>query len=122
MFDYNIAEATQRLVQSKARHLVQASTRGREVGIEWAAEMAHFIELQRLATLDVDGEDADVPSLGLRTLAKIMDPDGEQRSYIMALYFLANQGIDIDHEYVASPDFWDGFAKGALTVYQEINV
>ena len=122
MFEYNITEATQRLVQSKATHLVQASTRGREVGTEWAAEMAHFIELQRLATLDVDGEDADVPSLGLRTLAKIMDPDGEQRSYILALYFLAIQGIDIDHEYVDSPDFWDGFARGALSVYRELNV
>lgn len=119
MTSRNITALRGRLAEGDARRHERATERGRQVGAKWALVIAEPGELRPLVTLEIDGMDSAVPSLGLPVLAKLMDPDGEQRSYIRVLSHLADEGIGFDHQYVESPAFWDGFVRGALSAFWE---
>jgi len=118
-----MTDATERVAMGLAagtmRYGQQAGERGRYAGAAWAAEIAEYLQLKRLAAvaayLKFDDEQA-----GYKVVNTIL---GERIWTAREIAeFREILGLD-DGEFDAdSRDYWQGFVEGALEVFETVAI
>jgi len=115
-----VERAAARLKLSKADYVNEARERGREAGADWAADDATYGQLKALADSGVDDFDTNDALGAPGIFVSIVDDDFVGRTSLE--HFWENLGYDLNDDDLYSPDFWAGFAEGALEVFAKADI
>lgn len=110
--------AIERLRSSKAEFMDDAKERGRGVGAAWATDTAEYEELKRLADARIEGLETN-NRMGPGFIVAAIDPDRcTSRSDVVA--FWESLGFDRRDPDLDWAEFWEGFAEGAVEVFEPV--
>jgi hypothetical protein len=114
-----VERASERLAASKVECEAETRERGRDAGIEWAADQASYRELERLAAAEINFYGCDHRGPAATFADVVFGLDRMEEDELWESY-LGRDLSDVDD--LCSADFWDAFVDGALEVYFKAGV
>ena len=116
-----IDTAVVRLAASRDEYLDALVREGRRLGYAWAAEVADYIDLERLANLN--GEEYRFVDLSSddEVLLDVADSDGTHATLSAHRDCLDSVTFCIEEDDLVRPEFWEGFIEGAQRLFEEVS-
>jgi hypothetical protein len=105
--------------ESRLRYVEQAGERGRQAGAAWAAELAEYLELKRLAAIAVYGG-FDDEQAGYRIVSTILGERHLSRGEIAV--FRETFGLEDDDADAQNREYWRGFVESALEAFEKVEI
>jgi len=120
MKSMRIDSVVERLAASRDQYFEALELEGDKLGYSWAAEVAEYFELERLASLEPDGHQIGIFSTPDEFLLAVTGWNGKNAEFTVPRECLENGDLCLDQEDLEEPAFWDGFLTGAERLYDEV--
>jgi len=115
-----IDSVVDRLAASRGQYFEALEAEGDKLGYSWAAEVAEYIELERLANVEPDRYEIGTFSTYDELVITVIDCNRKAVKLTVPRECLESDDFCIDEEDLEQPVFWDGFLQGAERLYEEV--